>query len=88
MNDGFIIDTPEGIQAYRYLGTLYGLRMEVSMRENHGLPPYACPTRGMALRSARRILAAHDIINGKAMPTRKHCLKLMEELCKEKGLVP
>lgn len=90
-SQGMIIDTPKGIQAYRYIATLRGLEMEIRMVKEHGIPPTACPTRGMALRSAKGILSEHDLYTrGRSITrkeARKRLIKLMFglHLCNEDG---
>ena len=80
---GIILDRPEQIEAYRILATYHGLRMEIGT-QGRGWPPTACPTRGRALGSARRILGTYGVAG--PTRTRKQCLASMEGLVKALGL--
>ena len=66
-----VIDTPAGIEAYRRLATLHGLRLEV-----RGIMG---PTRGMAYASAKRLLAAEGKLPAGRL-TRKRVLVEFEIL--------
>lgn len=80
-----VIDTPSGIEAYKLIGTLHGLRMEINMQEKFRFPPTACPTRGMALAQAKRIQQQYSV-PGRPWRTRKQALAGMQTLCEQLGL--
>lgn len=91
-NKSFVLDTPSQLEAYRILATLRGLELEIKMTAN-GWPPTACPTRGMALHSAQRILLQYKGSGGGpgrrgTWRTRKQARAAMQQLCEELGLVP
>jgi hypothetical protein len=82
MSEAIVIDTPQGIQNYRYLATLHGLRMEVEFGRKYGTPPTALPTRGMAFRSAKRILGEHGVTPRR---TRALVLEQLDSLMRDMG---
>lgn len=80
-----VIDTPQGIEAYRLIATRTGLKLEIDMQEKYGFPPTGSPTRGMALASAKRILIAAGRVDPRGRLTRKRAYTLLCELLQEQG---
>lgn len=75
-----VIDTPEGIEAYRRAAVVRGLKLEIEMQTKYGVAPTACPTRGMAFLAGKRDLKRA----GRPIPrTRKKVLAAVEALYAE-----
>lgn len=75
----FVLDTPEQIEAYRLLATHKGLELEIKWGPRGG------PTRGMALASARRVLAQYEFPG--PTKTRRQCHAGMHQLCLALNLI-
>lgn len=82
MGTTLVSNTPEGIQAYRLIAALHGLRMEIAMGER-GWPPTACPTRGRSLGVAKGVLRKAQRPTPR---TRKAVLRAYEAYLTEQGI--
>jgi len=84
-SQGLIMDTPEAIELYRLMATYHGVKMERTMQLERGFPPTACPTRGRALASARRILVQYKKLSVQEARglQRKRAVELMAALLEE-----
>lgn len=88
MSAALIIDTPNGIEAYRLLATLHGLRIEIYTHQTFGTVRNTPMTRGMALRSAQRIQLQYRGSADKRWRTRKQAQAGMQALCERLGITP
>jgi hypothetical protein len=84
VSEGFVIDTPGGIELYRILATYHGLKMEVAMTAR-GWSPKGCPTRGMAFASAKRMLDQYKVKG--PCGTRRTALRTMAKWLKDHQLI-
>lgn len=86
-----VLDTPDQIEAFRLIAIVRGLELEIKLT-SHGWPAVGGPTRGRALRAARRTLQQYEVpglptVAPEKWPrTRKQALAAMQDLCKSQGL--